>query len=89
MCVVQIIRGMILMTKTDAIPAGTLFVAIDVANHCNAVTIEPLVARAKSLVRIMGKLPDPVAQLRCAHTKVPRRLHIGYAAILDQGTPQA
>jgi len=32
---------MILMTKTNAIPAGALLVAIDVAKHRNAVLIEP------------------------------------------------
>jgi transposase len=42
---------MILMTKTNAIPAGALLVAIDVAKHRNAVLIEPAGAkRRRSLV---------------------------------------
>jgi transposase len=42
---------MILMTKTNAIPAGALLVAIDVAKHRNAVLIEPAGGkRRRSLV---------------------------------------
>jgi hypothetical protein len=36
------------------------------------------------MLRIVGELLHPVAQLRCVDTEVFRRLHIGYATILDQ-----
>jgi hypothetical protein len=36
------------------------------------------------MLRIVGELLHPIAQLRCVDTEVFRRLHIGYAPILDQ-----
>src|SRR5215470_3469974 len=38
----------------------------------------------KGVLRIIGELLHPVAQLRCVNVQILRCLHIGHASILDQ-----
>src|SRR5262249_3942028 len=43
-----------------------------------------LAVARESMLRVLGQLLHPIAQLRRVNVQVLRRLHIGHASILDQ-----